>query len=674
MNTYNITEWDKYLMLQNSLHYRVRFEVLDSNMKIINTVEGIVDGGNASIDSSSNVRRTLSLTCVPTYFYDNNMVLDPNGYIWVDKTVKFYIGIQDLRSGEYTYYPAGYYYYTNASGQYDTETNQLNLSLSDYMVLLDGTKNGQIGGVNVTEFPGYEEDEDTGKPIQFYKIRNAMIVTLSKLTYIKNYFIDEIGEPKCIERFNKNYLQYRKNHKNKWDAIPYDLEFNAGSTLYDIVAALRDLYPNYETFFEPINNHFICQLIPSHEDDPIFLDDNFFQHILLSEDTSTDLTSIYNVCEVWGESIDAEYYADTSTIGNAYDLIVNQYANDLNILQAQYNALMLQYIQSIYDSNSSEAYRLRSEMEEIARQIAALQEEQRRQIALLDSAGMISDHAYIAFIKSYPSSYKSGSTIAIRITKPNIGKTAYLQIRSGMHGENVLGAIPIFKKESDKFIKPMTLEAGGIYVFRIEHHYSDDLPDTIAYLLGMWQVHAVDALSNGEIGDYFIEKKPVKDSEGNIIINDSGEIEYTTHIPVDVNGNAIKMYSEQYFRYKYNCEHVHITVVPDSPFVVQKLGEILYVEDSGDGGNSDSDYLALENAKYINWQNSRLTDIITIQTLLIPFLDVNTKVSYRPQRDKEAHEYIVKNISHDLGSMTSSITMYRFYPLLNSNNVIEEDE
>ena len=214
----------------------------------------------------------------------------------------------------------------------------------------------------------------------------------------------------------------------------------------------------------------------------------------------------------------------------------------------------------------------------------------------------------------------------------------------------------------------MTLEADIVYCFKIERHVgSDTLPPVVAYLLGQWQVHALDALTNGDTSKDYYEKIISTNSEGDVIFDNSGQPMYHTVRPKDKNGNYIKMYSEEYFRYKYNCEHVHLTVVEDSPFVVQKLGEIVDVRNNEDAGNSDSDYLALINARYINWQNSRLTDTVTIQTLLVPFLDVNMKVSYKPQRSNEEYEYVIKNISHDLSSMVSSITMYRFYPLLNED-------
>lgn len=113
-----------------------------------------------------------------------------------------------------------------------------------------------------------------------------------------------------------------------------------------------------------------------------------------------------------------------------------------------------------------------------------------------------------------------------------------------------------------------------------------------------------------------------------------------------------------------------MTIVADSPFVVEKLGEILDVKVSGEFDNITSNDLAADRAKWENWKNSRLTDNITITTALLPFLDVNKKVSYKCSDSDKEHQYIISSISHDFAGYTTTITMYRFYPLY--ENVIKE--
>ena len=58
-----------------------------------------------------------------------------------------------------------------------------------------------------------------------------------------------------LEETNPNYIQYREESKvplkdgtldETWNALPYDQEFSAGTSIASMLISLRDLYPNYE--------------------------------------------------------------------------------------------------------------------------------------------------------------------------------------------------------------------------------------------------------------------------------------------------------------------------------------------------------------------------------------------------------------------------------------------
>ena len=106
-----------------------------------------------------------------------------------------------------------------------------------------------------------------------------------------------------------------------------------------------------------------------------------------------------------------------------------------------------------------------------------------------------------------------------------------------------------------------------------------------------------------------------------------------------------------------------MTVIPNSPFTVEKLGEILDVKAGSEYDEITSDDLAADKAYWENYKNCRLTDNITITTAFLPFLDVNKKVSYKRSDSGKEQQYIISSISHDFAGFTSTITMYRFYPL-----------
>lgn len=549
--SYVITQEDIDLLKQRHIKYQIRFEVMNPDGTILDEIDGIIQTGGYTIDANSDVRRTVSLTVSPTRLHPNNMTFGPDGNIWINKTIHLYISVFNARTGEFKNYSAGYYEYTNVSGTFDNATNALSLSLNDFMITLNGTKNGEIGALNTT-IPAYKEDPVTGRVIQHNSIRDAIKSVVSQLGKIDSVYVDEIGEAYGLKKFNPDYVNYR-NHHPTWDSVPYDLEFSVGCNVLDIVRGLRDLYPNYEAFFDPEDNTFICQMIPSLDEDIVSLDNDFFSDVLIRQDNvDVDMTSIRNICEVWGEVIDADFYTDNVSVSSA-------------------------------------------------------------------------GNTFTATIANY-TEYKSRDAIAVKLPATN-ASTMYLRA-------NNLTSIPVYNKETETFYPAGYFERNVVYVFEIDKEYQNGATTTKAYLLGHFQVHAMDVLTDGSVGEV-----------------------------VRVNNISVQKYSLRYFQEMYNCENVNFTVIPESPFTVQKLGERLSVK-SGDKYDAlRSDDAAKQMAIYDNWKNSRLTDSITITTLLIPFLDVNTKVRFKPEGAAAPREYIVSSISHNLDALTSTINMYRFYPL-----------
>lgn len=549
-----ITNEDLMLILQQSSApqaYPLKIEVLDQNKQYVGEIEGLVSG-SVSITADSDIRRTASIVVTPTC--TQHIKLEEGGLLWLDKDIRMYVGLYNVRSKTYKYYPLGYYIYTDTSASYDAETNQLTINCADFMKKLDGTKNGQLGAL-IVSYPAYQEDEETGEVIQYNIIKNAVIETLEKLANIKNYLIDDIGEFYAMPDYNEDWEGYRKRNADTWNTIPYDQEFSCGCSVLSILTTFRDLYPNYEMFFEPENNTFICQMIPSCYDDDIILDNNFFQKVLISENSTVDLTTVKNICEVWGQVLETDFYTE----------------------EVEY-----------------------------------------------------SNNVYSATIEGYEEEYKNGDVISLKVGATNASKVCI--------NINDFGNVPILNEGDDSFIAEGSLKANNVYTFKIKKRYDSELQSNVtnAYLLGQWQVHAINVLTDGTISK---EQR------------------------VDSDGVAYNLYSMEYFKHFYNCERVEFEIVPDSPFTIQKLGEILDVKTSGEYENITSDDLAAERARWENWKNCRLTDNITITTVLLPFLDVNTKISYKPIDTKEEYQYIIKSVSHDFSNGTSSITMMRFYPL-----------
>ena len=193
-------------------------------------------------------------------------------------------------------------------------------------------------------------------------------------------------------------------------------------------------------------------------------------------------------------------------------------------------------------------------------------------------------------------------------------------------------------------------------------------------------LRVVSTLKDGTIINY--ESYPVYNPySGNTILGSDSIEENTTYLFQWNNSIEAWYYLGQYqvhglavltdgsadideYAQKYNCNKnaIYLSVNPSSPFCVEKIGDVVGKRSGGSYDSITSDLLAKSNAKYELWKSSRRQDTINIDTVIIPFLDINDKIGYKRSNGK-IEEFIVKNISGDLSSGIMSIELMKFYPL-----------
>lgn len=529
---YNITQFDKELLLQGSMQYNYRLFVIDSGGNVIDELSGLQAIGSYSINADSKIRRTASFT-----MYLNNssrqIPVEKKLYEWIGFSFQLQIGIYSLREDSFRWYDCGYYLISAANTSYNSVENSITTTLSDWYARLDGTRNGQAGGAPVITLPNLDA---AGRPVT---IKQATENLLRGETDIRSYIIEDVGQFYGMPQNNPDYLQYRAENP-LWNQLPYDLEYEAGCTVGDILSELCDLYPNCQMFFD-IYGNFCFSLIPSCAHDRVILDDSFLQEILTGSDAESvtyDIEAVKNITEVFGVSYDIDRISPScTTSANLYTLSLDGY-----------------------------------------------------------------------------DSYRSGDIVAFT---PNTENGSGMRLRI-----NGLNALPIYREYTTDYVAPGLLQANKTCIVRLKNTNGG----FVAYYLGQYQPHALCVLTDN---------------------------------PAD------KTYTKAYFSRKYNCpeDNILLRVEEGSPFAVQKLGEILDVKCGDEFENILSDSVALETAVYYNRKSSSMHDTITISTKMIPFLDVNEKIEYRKQQDDKTACYIVRSITNNTDSKTSSITMNRFYPL-----------
>lgn len=103
---------------------------------------------------------------------------------------------------------------------------------------------------------------------------------------------------------------------------------------------------------------------------------------------------------------------------------------------------------------------------------------------------------------------------------------------------------------------------------------------------------------------------------------------------------------------------------PDSPFYVNRIGNIVSVLSGGEYEKIYTNSLAQQRAEYELWLHTRMNDSIILESLPIYWLDVNKLIRLDIDDDGELETYIIKKITMGLGvDDTMSVEAIRYYPL-----------
>lgn len=290
----NITS-EQFRTARQSIQSRyIKIELLNYQFQTVDSLEGICTAGSITIDANSDIRRTGNVTLV---INDSTFEIEPGGKIWLDKYLRIWVGVYSLLSGEISWTNCGLYIIDAPSYQYDVANNTLTLSLLDLMAKLTGVRNGYLKGIPVKFSAGQ-------------KIRD-IIISILQLAGFNQFIIESPPAP---------------------GTLPLDLEFGQGSTVYDLLKGILNVYPAYEMFFD-INGTFVYQEIPDGEGDPVLVDDTLWQSVNASESMTSDFQNVKNSIEVYGRTHDpAHFSTETSVSGSLISLTipdVNVYTEDL---------------------------------------------------------------------------------------------------------------------------------------------------------------------------------------------------------------------------------------------------------------------------------------------------------------------------------------------------------
>lgn len=279
----SITSSDLALVSQNIQHRLVMLRVVNRSLKNVCSIRGQLISGNINIDESSNVRRSADVSLRIGKESMDNLI-----HLSTDNFVRLYIGIEDNKTGNPTWYLQGTFIIDQNSLAFDAVTRTLSLNLSDLMIDLTGDRRGVLYA-----FSSIVKNSQ--------RISDVMVNVLA----LCGFDIYDIT-PIRVYRKASNFWDEKETEQDYM--VPYDLEFNVGVTAYGILEKLINLYPGWEMFFD-LNGVFVCHRMVTEEDKSfVILDDDQLKNVVIRENTAVDYSKVKNVIEVWGK--EGNYYGE----------------------------------------------------------------------------------------------------------------------------------------------------------------------------------------------------------------------------------------------------------------------------------------------------------------------------------------------------------------------------
>lgn len=338
-----LTKLDK---LNIRTHY-AKIILLSFDEKPIREIQGNITAGSLSVNGSSSVRRTISLTMLANE--NNSDIENIDNEISINKKVKVFVGYNNpLKSyqqyGDIIWFPCGLFVLSSASIARSTSGWTISISGKDKMCLLDGTAGGTFPG-SITFHESYIQKDNGDIEIVYPTIFQIIYEAVNHWggEDIQNIIITDIEETcKMLVKyigdkpiyFSNNYesmdfspsadfphmISYGQDagYKETDFTYPGELVLDAGDTVTSLLDKIVDVLGNFEYFYD-VNGRFIFQEIKNYlntgspltelqPDDYIRSYNNAkFLYSLTDLDTTTAITrspkfdNIKNDFYVWGK-------------------------------------------------------------------------------------------------------------------------------------------------------------------------------------------------------------------------------------------------------------------------------------------------------------------------------------------------------------------------------------
>ena len=678
----NIGAEDYNVLKQQYIKKYIRLELLDFQYNIVDELSGNMTKCSINVDSNSDLRRSCDLGFVVT---TSTFDIKAGSKIFLDKMVRPYVGYENMRTGEIQWYNQGIYLVNNPQWSYNASTNEISMQALDLMSKLTGLRNGNLEGIPTK----IAKDEN---------VREAIIKTI------------ELGG------FTKYICEECKTKDGTIVPVPYDIEIDVGGTIYDILTGLRDIMPNYQIYFD-INGVFHYEPIPLAYDDPVLIDDDLFNNVLISENINTDFESVKNYVEVLGHTWDVDYYSPSENTTVSGGTITPTFT-DLKALEdgtavgitlpsdiTNVDKITINFLGSndVVDIDDKPIKELSKDTEWI--------------FQFVPGPKLPSGYTELEYIQSSGTQYIDTGFKPTGNTRVVVDFLAYNQTtaqqcifgsRPGASGRFTLftgystaslqvdyntamslavqdveiSGLDLTKRVNISMSNKLVIDGTTVSSTAIKSFTSTyDMYLFANNNIGVVQLpSSLNLYSCAIYNDNTLVRNfvPCKNPKGVVGLYDSVNSQFYQNAGSGtfIAGPEIPSIEDKggpFWRFMghQQAQATSYDNNPSSPFYVgdpigsSSVGRIRIVLYGGEYDNIYSDDLAKQRADFEIYQRSRLNDSISMETIPIPWMDANIVISHRFGQKQEPSKYIVKSFSVDYatgGTMTiNAISWYPYY-------------
>lgn len=122
---------------------------------------------------------------------------------------------------------------------------------------------------------------------------------------------------------------------------------------------------------------------------------------------------------------------------------------------------------------------------------------------------------------------------------------------------------------------------------------------------------------------------------------------------------------------KHACDYITYTVIENSPFAIERIGERIKTCSGGEYDDIQAIDDCITRAEYETWLSAKVVYTITLDMVYIPWLQGNEKLRFTLAATGETKDWVVSSIQSYYPYGTMSLTLTEFSPLYNFE--VEDD-